>query len=80
MPAVRKSLSHYVERCVHCGRVIGTFEGGYGSVFEGVAPDKRLVRVCDPHVRGRPNCRRNITIDGHPVRDCGPCSEGAAGR
>lgn len=40
--------------CAHCGRPMGDFEGGYGTIGDGE-------RVCHPNAQGRPDCYRLIT-------------------
>lgn len=54
-------------RCVHCGRVCGTFKGGYAGVG-GAA-------LCHPNEKGRPDCYVMVTTHHHDLEECARCSQ-----
>ena len=54
--------------CAHCGRICRDYNGGGASVPPGHI-------VCHPNQPGRPDCYHLITVYGHEVMGCEPCSK-----
>lgn len=57
--------------CVHCGRPMGDFDGGYGAVNNDHGVNLPL---CHPNALDRPDCYHLVTVYHHPVTDCQRCS------
>lgn len=51
--------------CVHCGRTMGDYEGGYGELNN--------LPLCHPNVSDRPDCYHLVTVYHHPIGDCFRC-------
>jgi hypothetical protein len=51
--------------CVHCGRTMGDYEGGYGGSGD--------FSLCHPNVDNRPDCYHMVTVYHHPLTDCARC-------
>jgi hypothetical protein len=60
------------QKCAHCGRVCGDAEGGWGSL--------NGEPLCNPNVKGRPDCYHLVTVYHHPLghEDC-PVTDGVEG-
>ena len=56
---------HRTRTCVHCQRRCGDVPGGSGVI--------NAVPVCYPTESGRPNCYRNISVEGHTLHSCTAC-------
>lgn len=50
-----------IHRCQHCGRVMGDYEGGWGSI--------NGEPLCHPNMDDRPDCYTLVTLDHHEL----PC-------
>ena len=49
--------------CDHCGREMGDFAGGFGSVSH----DGRTYHLCHPNMPDRPDCYHLVTVYGQPI-------------
>lgn len=54
-------------KCVHCGRMMGDYEGGYGTYNN--------LPLCHPNAPERPDCYHMVTVYLHPVGDCFRCRQ-----
>lgn len=55
------------DTCVHCGRKMGDYEGGYGASGSHM--------LCHPNVIDRPDCLHMVDVYNHPLRDCKRCQQ-----
>jgi hypothetical protein len=56
-----------VTRCVHCGRIMGDYEGGFGEFNQ--------QPLCHPNVIDRPDCYHLVTVYHHQLVDCDRCRQ-----
>jgi len=56
------------DQCVHCGRTMGDYEGGFGRSVENLP-------LCHPNVDNRPDCFHMVTVYTHPVAGCLRCQQ-----
>lgn len=55
-----------VTRCIHCGRMMGDYEGGFGESKDGQP-------LCHPNVIDRPDCHHMVDVYHHQLVDCARC-------